>query len=109
MPKPESQEIDERIARIAQQDERLIQALELLAERRPRTAKTGRDWDAYAAVIASLIGMLALTPDPDGSEAPGRAPRALGSPGRRRGTTLRGEGDERSIDQRLTYLPAACR
>ncbi len=54
-------DIDERIARLEQQDQRLTRALELLAQREGAPAvKTGRDWDAYAAVIASFIGLLAL-------------------------------------------------
>ena len=54
-------DLEERIARLEQQDERLTRALELLAraETAP-AAKRGRDWDAYAAVIASFIGLLAL-------------------------------------------------
>ncbi|HEX7837029.1 MAG TPA: hypothetical protein VF469_06170 [Kofleriaceae bacterium] len=54
-------ELEERIARLEQQDERLTRALELLAGREAAPAvKAGRDWDAYAAVIASFIGLLAL-------------------------------------------------
>jgi hypothetical protein len=56
-----SGEIEERIARLEQQGQQIAQALELVA--RPEAApaaKAGRDWDAYAAVIASFIGLLAL-------------------------------------------------
>jgi hypothetical protein len=54
-------DLEERIARLEQQDERLTRALELLARSEPATAmKRRRDWDAFAAVIASLIGLLAL-------------------------------------------------
>ena len=53
--------IEERIARLEQQDQRLTRALELLARHEAApAAKAGRDWDAYAAVIASFIGILAL-------------------------------------------------
>lgn len=56
-----SGDLEERIARLEQQDERLTRALELLAGREAAPAvKAGRDWDAYAAVIASFIGLLAL-------------------------------------------------
>lgn len=52
--------VDERTPDLTQQD-RLIRALELLAEREAApTGKRRRDWDALAAVIASFIGLLAL-------------------------------------------------
>jgi hypothetical protein len=52
--------VDERTADLAQQD-RLIRALELLAERNAAPAgRRRRDWDALAAVIAAFIGLLAL-------------------------------------------------
>ena len=54
-------DIEERIARREQQEQRLTRALELLAQRETAPAvKAGRDWDGYAAVIASFIGLLAL-------------------------------------------------
>jgi len=54
-------DVEERIARLEQQDQRLTRALELLAQRdAARAVKPGRDWDAYAAVIASFVGILAL-------------------------------------------------
>ena len=54
-------DIEERIARLEQQDQRLTRALELLARHEVAPAvKAGKDWDAYAAVIASFIGLLAL-------------------------------------------------
>jgi hypothetical protein len=60
----ESGEIEARVARLEAQEDRLTRALELLAERAAAPAaparKSGRDWDAYAAVIASFIGILAL-------------------------------------------------
>jgi hypothetical protein len=57
---PEALDVEARIARLEQHDQRLTQLLELLAQRHAAPAKTGRDWDAYAAVIASFIGLLAL-------------------------------------------------
>ena len=57
----ETGDVEQRIARLEQQDQRLIRALELLAEREVAPAgKPRRDWDALAAVIAALIGLLAL-------------------------------------------------
>jgi hypothetical protein len=54
-------DIEERITRLEQHDQRLTRALELLARHEDAPAvKTGRGWDAYAAVIASFIGILAL-------------------------------------------------
>ena len=54
-------EVEHRLARLEQQEQRLVQALELLAGREPVVAgKPRRDWDALAAVIASFIGLLAL-------------------------------------------------
>jgi hypothetical protein len=56
-----SDEIEERIARIEERDRRLTEALELLARREAAPAREpDRNWDAYAAVIASFIGLLAL-------------------------------------------------
>ena len=53
--------VEERIARLEQQDERMARVLELLAQQASAPpAKPRRNWDAYAAVIASLIGLLAL-------------------------------------------------
>jgi hypothetical protein len=60
MTSPDALDIETRIATLEQRDQRLIQVLELLAARAAAPAKTGRDWDAYAAVIASFIGLLAL-------------------------------------------------
>jgi len=63
---PGTGDIEQRIARLEQQDERLTHALELLASRDSASGgtaaavKAGRNWDAYAAVIASLVGLLAL-------------------------------------------------
>jgi hypothetical protein len=54
-PESSPDDLEQRLARLEQQDQRLTRALELLAPP-PRR----RDWDAYAAVIASLIGLLAL-------------------------------------------------
>jgi hypothetical protein len=43
------------------QQDRLIRALELLVQREAApVGKRRRDWDAFAAVIASFIGFLAL-------------------------------------------------
>lgn len=54
-------DIEGRLARLEQRDQRLAEVLELLARREAApAAKSGRDWDAYAAVIASFIGLLAL-------------------------------------------------
>jgi hypothetical protein len=53
-------DLDARIALLEQRDERLTQLLDLLAQRTAAPAKPGKDWDAYAAVIASFIGILAL-------------------------------------------------
>jgi hypothetical protein len=60
MSTPESLDVEARIARLEQRDQQLPQLLELLAQRTAAPAKSGRDWDAYAAVIASFIGILAL-------------------------------------------------
>jgi hypothetical protein len=61
MSEPNADDVEQRIARLEQQDQRSIRALELLAERAaPLAGKRRRDWDALAAVIASLIGLLAL-------------------------------------------------
>jgi hypothetical protein len=55
---------EERIARLEQQEERLVRALELLAQRAAAqaapAAQPGRNWDAYAALIATFIGILAV-------------------------------------------------
>lgn len=57
----ETGDVEQRIARLEQQDERLTRALELLAQRPAAPAgKRRRGWDALAAVIASFIGLLAL-------------------------------------------------
>ena len=53
-------EAEARIAELAPADQRLVRAIELAVRRMPAEAKRGRDWDAYAAVIASFIGILAL-------------------------------------------------
>ena len=54
-------DLEQRIARLEQQDERLTRALELLARFEPAPAtRRRRDWDGFAAVIASFIGLLAL-------------------------------------------------
>jgi len=54
-------EIEARIAHLEQRDERLTQALEMLARHTTAPAtKAGKHWDGYAAVIASFIGLLAL-------------------------------------------------
>src|SRR3954469_5768792 len=56
-----SDDVEPYITRLEQQEQRLVQALELLAERAAAPAgKPRRDWDALAAVIASFIGLLAL-------------------------------------------------
>lgn len=61
MPESMTDDVDQRISRLEQQDQRLTQALELLARRDAAPAgKPRRNWDALAAVIASLIGLLAL-------------------------------------------------
>ena len=57
---PDALDVETRIATLEQRDQRLTQLLDLLAQRTAAPAKTGRDWDAYAAVIASFIGLLAL-------------------------------------------------
>ena len=53
-------DIDARIAQLEQRDQRLTQLLDLLVQRTIAPAKSGRDWDAYAAVIATFIGILAV-------------------------------------------------
>jgi hypothetical protein len=53
-------DLDERLARLEQHDQHLTQALELLARREAPAVKRGKNWDVYAAVIASFIGLLAL-------------------------------------------------
>jgi hypothetical protein len=54
-----SEGVEERIARLEQQDERLTRALELLARHEAApVAKPGRDWNACTAIIASCIGIL---------------------------------------------------
>jgi hypothetical protein len=54
-------DVEQRLARLEQQDQRLTQALAPLAQRdAPPAGKRRRDWDALAAVIASFIGLLAL-------------------------------------------------
>src|SRR4051812_48691547 len=61
MPESGTGDIESRLSRLEQQDQGLTRALELLARRDAAPAtKPGRDWDAYAAVIASFIGLLAL-------------------------------------------------
>jgi hypothetical protein len=60
VPEPGTGDIDARIARLEEQDQRLTQVLEVLAQRDAAPAKAGKNWDAYAAVIASFIGLLAL-------------------------------------------------
>jgi hypothetical protein len=44
-------ELAQRIARLEAQDQRLTQALELLAQREAPAGRPRRDWNAYAAVI----------------------------------------------------------
>src|SRR5262245_5394597 len=61
MSTPETLDVEARITHLEQRDQRLTQLLEVLAQRPAAPAKTGRDWDAYAAVIASFIGILALS------------------------------------------------
>jgi hypothetical protein len=57
----ETGDVEQRIARLEQYDQRLTRAIELLAERGAGPAgQRRRDWDALAAVIASFIGLLAL-------------------------------------------------
>jgi hypothetical protein len=46
--------------RLEQRDERLVQVLEALARAEAAPARPRRNWDVYAAVIASLVGLLAL-------------------------------------------------
>jgi hypothetical protein len=53
-----SEDIEQRLARIEQQDHQIERMLALLG--RQETAKPRRSWDAYAAVLATLIGLLAL-------------------------------------------------
>lgn len=61
MPESSTDDVEQRLARLEQQDQRLTQALELLARRDAAPAgRRRRDWDALAAVIASFIGLLAL-------------------------------------------------
>jgi hypothetical protein len=56
-----SEVIEARVARLEHHDEQLTRALELLTRHEAAPGpKAGRDWDAYAAVIASFIGLLAL-------------------------------------------------
>jgi hypothetical protein len=49
--------VEQRLARLEETEQRLVQAIELLER---QGARPRRNWDAYAAVIASLIGVLAL-------------------------------------------------
>ncbi|HEX3764063.1 MAG TPA: hypothetical protein VHW23_35460 [Kofleriaceae bacterium] len=61
MPESRTDDVEQRIARLEQQEQRLVQVLELQAGREATPAgKPRRDWDALAAVIASFIGLLAL-------------------------------------------------
>jgi hypothetical protein len=61
MSESSADEIEQRMARLEQQDQRLIRAIELLAGRTAAPAdEPRRDRDALAAVIASFIGLLAL-------------------------------------------------
>jgi hypothetical protein len=54
-------ETDDRIALLEEQNRRLAERLELLAERGAGPPpRPGRDWGAVSAVIACLIGLLAL-------------------------------------------------
>jgi hypothetical protein len=57
----DAEHLEQRIARLERQEQRLVQAVELLVQREgaPR-GRRRRDWDALAAVIASFIGLLAL-------------------------------------------------
>lgn len=50
-------EVEQRLARLEQTEQRLARTLELLEL---QAARPRRNWDVYAAVIASLIGALAL-------------------------------------------------
>src|SRR5262245_57135936 len=50
--------VDEWQARLEQHERQLEHALALLVQQRATT--TRRNWDAYAAVIATLVGLLAL-------------------------------------------------
>lgn len=60
MSEPGTGDIEQQVTRLEQREERLARALELLASRDAAAGRAGRNWDAYAAVIASLIGLLAL-------------------------------------------------
>lgn len=61
MSNAETGDVQQRIAHLERQDERLTRALELLAQRPAAPAgKQRRNWDALAAVIASFVGLLAL-------------------------------------------------
>jgi hypothetical protein len=61
VPELSTDDVERRIARLEQQEQRLVQAVGLLAERGAAPAgQRRRNWDALAAVIASLIGLLAL-------------------------------------------------
>jgi hypothetical protein len=54
-------DVEQRLARLEQQEPRLVQALELLAQGEAAPAgRRRRNWDALAAVIAAFIGLLAL-------------------------------------------------
>jgi len=54
-------DIEERLTRLEQRDQRLTRALELLGQRAAAPAeKAGRNWDTYAVAVASFIGLLAL-------------------------------------------------
>jgi len=50
-------EVEQRLARIEETEQRVARALELLER---RSARPRRNWDVLAAVIASIIGALAL-------------------------------------------------
>ncbi len=54
------EDVEQQIGELEPPDQRLVRAIELAVRRATPDAKRGKDWDAYAAVIASLIGILAL-------------------------------------------------
>jgi hypothetical protein len=57
----ELEEVGNRVAGLEEQGRQMARVLELLAERSATPAvRAGRSWDAYAAAIATVVGLLAL-------------------------------------------------
>jgi hypothetical protein len=57
----ELEDVANRVAGLEQEGRQMTRLLELLTERSATSAvRAGRNWDAYAAVIATAVGLLAL-------------------------------------------------